>query len=68
MAMTSDRWTSRSTMVTTQVALGKTSPHSAKGLLVVMTVGRFSYRRATTSKSKSAWRASYERCRAAPKR
>ncbi len=58
MATTSDRWTMRSTMVTTHVALGETSPHCAKGLLVVMTVGRFSYRRAMTSKSRSAWRAS----------
>ena len=39
---TSDRWTSRSTIVTTHVALGKTSPHSAKGLFVEMMVGRFS--------------------------
>jgi hypothetical protein len=30
MATTSQRWTSRSTRVTTEVALGKTSFHSAK--------------------------------------
>jgi hypothetical protein len=38
--------------------LGKTSPHSAKGLLVVIRIGRWWYRRETTSKRRSAWRES----------
>ncbi len=36
--MTSALWTRRSTSETTHAALGKTSFHSAKGLLVVMRV------------------------------
>ena len=38
MAMISALCTRRSTSETTQAALGKTSPHSAKGRLVVMTI------------------------------
>jgi hypothetical protein len=38
----SDRCTRRSTRVTTQAALGNTSPHSAKGLFVVMNLPRCS--------------------------
>jgi hypothetical protein len=53
---------SRSTRVTTHAAFGKTDGHSAKGLFVVSTIDLpFSYRRVTTSKRRSAWRASYER-------
>lgn len=42
MEITSDRCMRRSTRLTTQAALGKTSDQSAKGLLVVMMVERFS--------------------------
>jgi len=53
---------SRSTSVTTHAAFGKTSVQSAKGLLVVKTIDRPSlYLLVTTSKSRSAYLASYER-------
>ena len=40
MVRISERWTRRSTRVTTQAALGKTSFHSPKDLLVVKTAER----------------------------
>ncbi|KVR24552.1 hypothetical protein WK13_32715 [Burkholderia ubonensis] len=59
--ITSARCTRQSTSYTTQAAFGNTSDHSLNGLLVVTMVERASYRRLTSSNSKSAWRFEYER-------
>ena len=56
MAMISALWTRRSTRATTQEALGKASPHSENGRLVVMMVDRFRLRLETMLNSRSAWR------------
>ena len=56
MAMISALWTRRSTRATTQEALGKASPHSENGRLVVMMVDRFRLRPETMLNSRSAWR------------
>ena len=52
------RCSRRSTKAVTELELGNTSFHSAKGLLVVRMMGRCSWRRLTTSKSRSAARLS----------
>ncbi len=62
MATISERWTRRSTNVTTHVALGKVSPYSGNGLFVVMMIGLLTVqRRLTTSNRRSACRGPYDR-------